>query len=115
MDGFRSLGLFSSPVPVRACLQSFLPCLAYTVQESVSKSESETIQYYSDRRVDFFADMVLLGLGIFMLICPLWILDVIKNTKCRLVFISCSILFFLLLVSLLTPARSSEALAATAA
>jgi hypothetical protein len=73
------------------------------------------IRYYSDGRADLFADMVLLGLGLLMLICPLWILEVIGNIHCRLAFISCSILVFMLLVSLLTPARPSEAFAATAA
>jgi hypothetical protein len=82
---------------------------------SAGEDDSKTIRYYSDRRVDMFADIVLLGLGLVLLICPLWVLDVVRNTECRLAFISCSILIFMLLVSLLTPAGPSEALAATAA
>jgi len=62
-----------------------------------------------------FANFFLLTLGLVMLICPLWVLDYLQGTEERLGFISGAIVLFLLLISSLTSAKPSEALAGTAA
>ena len=92
---------------------TYLPFLKATREPA--NIDKRTVFMYSDARVDLVVTVLLLVLGLVMLIVPLWILDVIRNTQYRLAFISCAIVIFLLLISGLTAARPSEALAGTAA
>ncbi|KAL8772816.1 MAG: hypothetical protein Q9209_002161 [Squamulea sp. 1 TL-2023] len=81
--------------------------------------ESETTIYSEEERIDKFATCVTIGLGLFMLIAPLWLLQLSykagPDMKARLKIITGFLIGFTILLSVVTVARPFEVLAATAA
>src|SRR5256885_335977 len=71
--------------------------------------------YSSDEKIEQFASLVILVLGVVMLIGPLWALEFVDGPVNRLGLITVFIVFFITLVSLATVAKPFESLAATAA
>ncbi|CRL29074.1 unnamed protein product [Penicillium camemberti] len=75
----------------------------------------ETIQLYSDERIDIFVTFTSVVIGLAMLIAPIWILAYTAPVAAKLAIITAFILLFLALVSFGTNAKPFESLAATAA
>lgn len=73
------------------------------------------VTYFSDRRMDNFASGVIIGVGMVMLIVPLWILAAMANTTAKLVVITLFVFLFLLILSFAIASKPFEALGATAA
>ena len=75
----------------------------------------ETVHYSSDEKIDRFVATVIMGLGLIMLIAPLWILAFLEGLTPRLGVISAFIVLFVTLLSVTTVAKPFESLAAAAA
>ena len=78
-------------------------------------SEDESVYYSADEKIDRFIATVIMGLGLIMLIAPLWILAFLEGLIPRLGVISAFIVLFLVLLSITTVAKPFESLAAAAA
>ena len=76
--------------------------------------EDNETHYASDKRIDVFITFIILLIGVFMLIAPLWILEYVRRKVDRLGVITIFIVLFILLLSLTTVARPFETLAAAA-
>ena len=72
------------------------------------------INYYSERKIEGFISIVITLAGLFMLICPLWILAFVEDMEKRLVVITAFVVLFLPLVTFTSTSRPFEVLAATA-
>ncbi|KAL8784969.1 MAG: hypothetical protein Q9213_003630 [Squamulea squamosa] len=81
--------------------------------------ESETTIYSEEERIDKFVTCVTIGLGLIMLIAPLWLLQYFysaeQDMKARLKIITAFLIGFTVLLSVVAVARPFEVLAATAA
>ncbi|KAL9033860.1 MAG: hypothetical protein Q9180_005725 [Flavoplaca navasiana] len=81
--------------------------------------ESETTTYSEEGRIDKFVTCVTIGLGLVMLIAPLWLLQYVYSAepdmKARLKIITGFLIAFTIFVSIVAVARPFEVLAATAA
>ncbi|KAH8174765.1 hypothetical protein LIA77_06184 [Sarocladium implicatum] len=75
---------------------------------------SEHVLYFSDKRLDRFASILIILIGVTMLLTPLWILQAVQASLYKLVVISVFILVFLVTMSFTMAARPFEGLAATA-
>lgn len=75
----------------------------------------ENVHYSSDEKIDRFVATVIMGLGLIMLIAPLWILAFLEGLTPRLGVISAFIVLFTALLSVTTVAKPFESLAAAAA
>ena len=73
------------------------------------------MHYISDEKIDRFIATFIIGLGLIMLIAPLWVLAFLGGLVPRLGVISAFIVLFVSLVSLTTVAKPFESLAAAAA
>ena len=73
------------------------------------------VWYSADEKIDRFIATVIMGLGLIMLIAPLWILAFVEGLIPRLGVISAFIVLFLVLLSITTVAKPFESLAAAAA
>jgi hypothetical protein len=71
--------------------------------------------YSSDEKIEQFASLVILFLGVVMLVAPLWALEFVHGPVNRLGLITVFIVLFVTLVSLATVAKPFESLAAAAA
>lgn len=78
-------------------------------------SNMDTISYFSDQRMDFLVNAIILVTGIAMLVTPMWILQAVQTPKAKLGTITVFVVVFLAMVSYATAARPAEALGATAA
>ncbi|KAL8922483.1 MAG: hypothetical protein Q9172_003548 [Xanthocarpia lactea] len=77
--------------------------------------ESETTIYNIEETIDKFVTCVTIGLGLIMLIAPLWLLQYVVNDMGRLKIITGCLIVFTILLSIVVVARPFEVLAATAA
>ncbi|KAL8668914.1 MAG: hypothetical protein Q9168_006474 [Polycauliona sp. 1 TL-2023] len=81
--------------------------------------ESETTIYSEEGRIDKFVTCITIGLGLVMLIAPLWLLQYVYSEqidlKARLKIITGFLIGFTILLSVVAVARPFEVLAATAA
>ena len=77
--------------------------------------EDKDVHYFSDEKIDHFVATVIMGLGLIMLIAPLWILAFLEGLVPRLGVISAFIVLFTALLSVTTVAKPFESLAAAAA
>lgn len=78
----------------------------------------ETTIYSKEKRIDKFVTCTTILLGLAMLIGPLWLLQHLvegQEPRARLIVITCFMVVFTLLLSIVTVAKPFEALAATAA
>jgi hypothetical protein len=73
------------------------------------------VTYFSDKRIDRFITFLVVGVGMIMLIAPMWILYGLQSNLQKLGTITGFIVLFLVLVVSATVAKPFEALAATAA
>lgn len=73
------------------------------------------ITYMRDRRIDGFFTCVVIGLGMAMLIAPMWILDFLRTSVEKLATITVFMVAFLVIVSYVSSAKPFEVLGATAA
>lgn len=80
-----------------------------------SGTEDESIQYFSDEKIDRFVSSFIMSLGLIMLIAPLWILTFLGGLVQRLGVISAFIMLFVALLFFTTVAKPFETLAAAAA
>ncbi|RYC58904.1 hypothetical protein CHU98_g7302 [Xylaria longipes] len=83
--------------------------------QSAPKDEDDTVSYYSDKRMDTFASSIIVGLGIILLLAPLWILYALKSSVLKLAVITVFVATFLIILSFAMVAKPFEALGATAA
>ncbi|KAI0021779.1 hypothetical protein F4780DRAFT_736560 [Xylariomycetidae sp. FL0641] len=77
--------------------------------------DSNYVAYYSDKRIDGFASLIIILIGLMMLITPIWVLSVLQDPRKKLVVITVFVTVFLVVLSLAMVAKPFEALAATAA
>ena len=89
--------------------------MANSVQLDQRHFRSETTIYNMEERIDKFVTCVTIGLGLIMLIAPLWLLQYVDSDMGRLRIITCFLVGFTFLLSILVVARPFEVLAATAA
>jgi hypothetical protein len=75
----------------------------------------EDVIYTSDKRIERFITVVIVGTGTIMLIAPIWILQALHDPVHKLAVITAFIVVFLGMVSYATVAKPFETLAATAA
>ncbi|KAL8711469.1 MAG: hypothetical protein Q9220_004127 [cf. Caloplaca sp. 1 TL-2023] len=79
----------------------------------------ESYQYDIEERIDKFVTGITIILGLAMLITPLWLLQYLyseqRDLKMRLEIITCFLIGFTVLLSIVTVARPVEVIAATAA
>jgi hypothetical protein len=73
------------------------------------------VTYISDKRVDTFAYVVIVGVGMAMLIAPMWVLEFLDSQLVKLATITTFIIAFLAMISGASSAKPFEVLAATAA
>lgn len=76
---------------------------------------AEIAYYADDSRIENFIRLLITGLGMLMLITPLWALAITNGTIKRLGIITGFIVLLLFLVIFTTTARHFESLAAAAA
>ncbi|ETS82083.1 hypothetical protein PFICI_07085 [Pestalotiopsis fici W106-1] len=84
-------------------------------KEHDSECNDQSIQYYSEKRLNNFASGIIVTVGVIMLITPLWILKYLDSPVSKLVVITVFNSVFLLVMSFLMVAKPFEALGATAA
>ena len=81
----------------------------------VPNYDVEYVSHYSDDRVDRFASVVIIAVGIIMLITPIWALQAMDGLQAKLGVITAFVLIFLLVLSFAMASKPFEALGATAA
>ncbi|KAI1133664.1 hypothetical protein F5Y10DRAFT_228301 [Nemania abortiva] len=79
------------------------------------KHEGDVVSYYSDKRINTFASSVIVGLGIILLLAPLWILYALQSSVLKLAVITVFITIFLIILSFALVTKPFGALGATAA
>ncbi|KAG4436525.1 hypothetical protein IFR05_007999 [Cadophora sp. M221] len=77
--------------------------------------DQDVITYTSDKRIDRFVTVLIVGIGTVMLLAPMWILQALDRSVLKLAVITVFVVVFLGLVSYATVAKPFETLAATAA
>ena len=77
--------------------------------------DQDLVTYFSDKKVDRFITIVIVGIGTVMLIAPLWNLQALTTPILKLGTITAFIMLFLTIISYATVAKPFETLAATAA
>jgi hypothetical protein len=77
--------------------------------------DQDLVTYTSDKRIERFVTLVIVGVGTVMLLAPMWILQAVHNDNYKLAVITAFVVVFLGLVSSATVAKPFETLAATAA
>ncbi|TGJ88060.1 hypothetical protein E0Z10_g637 [Xylaria hypoxylon] len=82
---------------------------------NVPTYEANNISYYSNTSMDSFASAMIVLVGAFLLVTPLWILQAIENLQTKLAVITTFVLVFLLILSFAMVSKPFEALGATAA
>lgn len=83
--------------------------------QNVPNYDSDVVSHFSDKRMDTFASSVIVGLGIILLLTPLWILFVLQSPALKLAVITAFITTFLIILSFAMVTKPFEALGATAA
>jgi hypothetical protein len=73
------------------------------------------VKILSDKRIDRFITAIIVGIGLAMLITPMWVLQSLDDPRKKLAIITAFIVAFLGMVSYATVAKPPEILAATAA
>ncbi|RYP88543.1 hypothetical protein DL769_000239 [Monosporascus sp. CRB-8-3] len=93
-----------------------LPFWRYKKDEIVVPAyDAGNVSYYKDKRMDGFASVLMVSVGVIMLITPLWILQSLASLNMKLAVITAFILVFLLVVSYFMATKPLEGLGATAA
>jgi hypothetical protein len=77
--------------------------------------DQDLVTYFSDKKVDRFITIIIVGIGTVMLIAPVWILQALTAPIPKLGTITAFIVLFLGMISYATVAKPFETLAATAA
>ncbi|KAF2416911.1 hypothetical protein EJ08DRAFT_97865 [Tothia fuscella] len=77
--------------------------------------EEEVRQYSSDERIVLYSTISIFLIGLFMLIAPLWILNIVHPQHWKLGVITIFVVVFLAVLSFVTEAKPFENLAATVA
>ncbi|KAL8998395.1 MAG: hypothetical protein Q9169_002523 [Polycauliona sp. 2 TL-2023] len=99
--------------------EDLIPMLTQRHYNHPDNFESETTVYSEEGRIDKFVTCITIGLGLVMLIAPLWLLQYVyseqPDMKARLKIITGFLVGFTLLLSVVAVARPFEVLAATAA
>jgi hypothetical protein len=73
------------------------------------------VNYTSDKRIDSFITVLIVGVGMCMLIAPMWILEFLTTPLSKLGTITAFIVVFLGMINYASTAKPFEILAATAA
>ncbi|KAI1743042.1 hypothetical protein F4680DRAFT_410880 [Xylaria scruposa] len=81
----------------------------------IPKYEANNVSYYSNTSMNAFASGMIVFIGAFLLIVPIWILQAIENLQVKLAVITTFVLVFLLVLSFAMVSKPFEALGATAA
>ncbi|KAF5988144.1 hypothetical protein FBULB1_1612 [Fusarium bulbicola] len=76
---------------------------------------ADAVSYYSDKKMDRFVTVFIVGVGVLMLLVPLWILRGQQNPRDKLIVITVFVFVFLLVLSFAMTSKPFEALGATAA
>ncbi|KAI1460931.1 hypothetical protein F4805DRAFT_350159 [Annulohypoxylon moriforme] len=81
----------------------------------ISAPGSEHVSYYSDTRLNAFVSGMITAIGTFLLIVPIWILQMLESVRLKLSVITVFIFVFLVVLSSAMAMKPFEALGATAA
>ncbi|RYP39359.1 hypothetical protein DL767_002270 [Monosporascus sp. MG133] len=93
-----------------------LPFWRYKKDEiPVPAYDAGNVSYYKDKRMDGFASVLMVSVGVIMLITPLWILQSLTSLNMKLAVITTVVLVFLLVASYFMVTKPLEGLGATAA
>lgn len=74
----------------------------------------ETVYSSDDDVVDLYANTITFGVGLSLLVAPLWILQTLKNLQWKLGVITICIVIFVLVLALATTGTPNQIMAATA-
>lgn len=92
-----------------------LPLWRYKNDIPVPEYDAGNVSYYKDERMDKFASLIIVSVGVIMLITPIWILQSLADLNMKLVVITIFVFVFLLILSYFMATKPFEALGATAA
>lgn len=104
--------------PLESLVERFPRLLIAKALRSASKSSqvpSSTTTYYSKKRLRNTVFVVIIGIGLLLLLGPLWALQFVDDNLKRLAIITCFIILFTAALASATVAKPFEVLAATAA
>ncbi|KAF7542033.1 hypothetical protein G7054_g148 [Neopestalotiopsis clavispora] len=85
------------------------------IQDRIPPYDSQHVSYYSDQRIDNFASVLIVLIGLTMLVTPIWTLNAVESMQSRLIIITVFVVIFLLVMSFAMVAKPFETLGATAA
>lgn len=92
-----------------------LPLWRHKSDIPVPEYDAANVSYYKDGRMDRFASVLIVSIGVVMLITPIWVLQSLADLNMKLIVITIFIFVFLLILSYFMAAKPFEALGATAA
>ncbi|KAK7755882.1 hypothetical protein SLS62_002169 [Diatrype stigma] len=92
-----------------------LPLWRYKKDTPMPEYDAAHLVYFKDERMDRFASVLIVSVGMVMLVTPLWILQSMAVLDMKLVVITVFVSVFLLVSSYFMAAKPFEALGATAA
>lgn len=98
--------------PLRRFVQRALPAIPFFCHSTAAEPSSPHI---SDAHIDAIVHFLDAGLGMGMLIAPLWMLGFVEDTTVRLSIITSFLIGFFVLLTFTTVGRPFESLGATAA
>lgn len=104
--------------PLESLVERFPRLLKAKVLRSEGKSsqiQTDTTAYYSKKRLRNIAFGVIIGVGLLLLLGPMWALQFVGDNIKRLLIITSFIMLFTAALASATVARPFEVLAATAA
>lgn len=91
-------------------------CFRSKRKKNAAFNDPEAIFFQSEEKVRILDTTIVLVIGLFMLLTPIWVLGLlVKHTKARLGIISAFITLFLFGIQAVTAGKPGETLAATAA
>ncbi|KAI0450215.1 hypothetical protein F5B21DRAFT_442376 [Xylaria acuta] len=105
--------------PLRNWIDNSLVLRTLSIWKKQSRAvpdyEASNVSYYSNTSMDTFASAMIISIGAFLLVTPIWILQAIENLQTKLAVITTFVLVFLLVLSFAMVSKPFEALGATAA
>ncbi|KAF5511444.1 hypothetical protein CGCS363_v002119 [Colletotrichum siamense] len=110
---------YTEKTPLRQVIDSSLRLRTLSIwrhrENEAPSYDAREVSYYSDERMNAFVSAVIIAIGVFMLLTPIWVLQAIEDLKGKLAVITIFVFIFLLVLSLGMVAKPFEVLGATAA
>jgi len=103
-----------SKTPLRRLLERSSRFRLFRLWKTASPLDDENVHFISDRRIEFCVSAIIVLIGLFMLIVPLWVLAYTDGIATRLGIITAFVVAFLCFVSFTTVTKPFETLGAAA-